>query len=257
MLLKKFGKEDLPVIVLLHGGGLSYWALNNIVENLIADYCIVTPIIDGHGEDGTNLFISIEDSANKLIRYIDNEYNGQVFAIGGLSIGAQIVVETLSMRENIAKYAFVESALVYPIKGVSALTVPIYKLCYGLVKKRWFSKMQAKTLFVADNMFEKYFADSCKMSKQSLINITLSNGNYKLKDSIQNTNAKVLIIVGEKELRLMKKSAKQLNEYIPNSELYIVKSMGHGEISLVDYQQYLKVVKKFIENHEAIIHNVI
>ena len=252
MIFKEFGKKELPVIILLHGGGLSYWSLNNIVKNLIYNYYVVTPIIDGHGDDGENIFISIEESANKLIQYIDDEYNGQVFAIGGLSIGAQIVVETLSKRENIAKYALIESALVYPIKGVSALTVPTYKLCYGLVKKRWFAKMQAKTLFVPDNMFERYFEDSFKISKQSLINITLSNGNYKLKNSIKNTKSKVLIIVGEKELKIMIKSAKLLKEYISDSELYIVKNMGHGEISLVDYEQYLKVIKMFIEKQEKI-----
>jgi pimeloyl-ACP methyl ester carboxylesterase len=250
MIFKKFGKEDLPVIILLHGGGLSYWSLNNIVETLINDYYVITPIIDGHGDDGESTFISIEDSANKLIQFIDDEYSGQVFAIGGLSIGAQIVVETLSKRENIAKYALVESALVYPIKGVSILTVPTYKLCYGLVKKRWFAKIQSKTLFVTDDMFEKYYEDSCKMSKQSLINVTLSNGNYKLKDSIKNTKAKVLIIVGEKELKIMLKSANQLNENIHNSELYIAKGMGHGEISLVHYEQFVKVVKKFIGKYE-------
>lgn len=250
MIFKEFGKKDLPIIILLHGGGLSYWSLNNIVDNLIDNYFVVTPIIDGHADDSENTFISIEDSANKLIKYIDDKCNGQVFAVGGLSIGAQIVVETLSKRENIAKHALIESALVFPIKGMSALTVPTLKLSYGLVKKRWFAKMQAKTLFIPDNMFERYFEDSCKISKQSLINIALSNGNYKLKDSIKNTKSKVLIIVGEKELKIMIKSAKLLEEYISDSHLYTVKSMGHGEFSLVDDKQYLKVIKMFIKKQE-------
>ena len=50
----------------------------------------------------------------------------------------------------------------------------------------------------------------------------------------------------------MKKSAKMLEEYIPHSELYMVKNMGHGEISLVDYKQYLKVIKMFIKKQEEI-----
>lgn len=247
MLFKKFGEKDLPVVILLHGGGLSYWSLNKIIEKLIDNYCVITPIIDGHGDDGENCFISIEDSANKLIQYIDIECNGQVFAIGGLSIGAQIIVEVLSKRESIAQYALIESALVYPIKGTSILAAPTYKLCYGLVKKKWFAKMQAKTLFITEDMFEKYYEDSCKISKQSLINITLSNGMYRLKESIKNSKAKVLIVVGEKELKLMIKSAKQLKEYIPNSELYTAKALGHGEISLVCHEQYIKVITNFFE----------
>ena len=80
------------------------------------------------------------------------------------------------------------------------MTVPTYKLFYGLVKRRWFSKLQAKTLCVPTDMFEQYYQDSLKISKQSLINITLSNGSYNLKNSIVNTKSKVLIIVGENEI---------------------------------------------------------
>lgn len=246
MLFKHFGNKDLPTIILLHGGGLSYWSLQKVIDNLTDSYYIIAPIIDGHGDDGNNTFINIEDSANKLIQFIDNEYNGHVFAIGGLSIGAQIVVETLSKRNDITKYAFIESALVYPIKGTTTLMVPLGKLTYSLIKRRWFAKLQAKSLFVSD-MFDKYYEDSCKISKQSLINITLSNGTYQLSDNIKNTTSKVLILVGSKELKIMLKSANTLNECIPNSELFVAKNMGHGELSLANYKQYVELIKKFIK----------
>jgi hypothetical protein len=144
---------------------------------------------------------------------------------------------------DIAEYAILESALVYPIKGTAAMTVPTYKLFYGLVKRRWFSKLQAKSLCVPAVMFEQYYQDSLKMSKQSLINITLSNGNYTLKSSIANTKSNVLIIVGEKEIGIMKKSAKRLHEAIKDNELYIATAMKHGELSLVYPEKYIELVK--------------
>jgi len=208
---------------------------------------VVTPIIDGHGEDGGNTFISIEDSANKLIEYIDNKHNGQVYAIGGLSIGAQIVVEALSKRAKLSEYAIVESALIYPIIGTKLLAIPAYKMCYGLIKKEWFSKLQAKTLFVSKELFEQYYRDSVNISKQSLINITLSNGNYEFKESLIDVETKVLIIVGSKELKIMKKSANKLHKIIENSEIYFADKMGHGELSLVHYDQYLKLIKNFLK----------
>lgn len=247
MLFKEFGNRSNPTIILLHGGGLSYWSLQNVVDGLVDNYHVVTPIIDGHGEDGGNTFISIEDSANKLIKYIDNEHNGQVYAIGGLSIGAQIVVEALSKRAKLSEYSIVESALIYPIKGTKLLAIPAYKMCYGLIKKEWFSKLQAKILFVSKELFEQYYRDSLDISKQSLINIALSNGNYELKDSLIDVETKVLIIVGSKELKIMKKSANKLHEAIPNSDLFIADNMGHGEFSQVQYNQYLKLIKNFLK----------
>jgi pimeloyl-ACP methyl ester carboxylesterase len=245
MIFTETNNKDFPTIILLHGGGLSHWSLQNVVNELQSYFHVVTPIIDGHGVAGEETFISISDSATKLISYIDTQCNGKVFAIGGLSIGAQIVTEVLSQRENIAEYAIIESALVYPIKDTIEMTIPVYKLCYGLLKKRWFSKIQAKTLCVSPDMFERYYEDSMKISRQSLINITLSNGNYDLKSSISNTKSKVLIIVGEKEISIMKKSAKRLHDTIRGSQLYIAPKMKHGEISLNYPEKYIELIKSF------------
>ncbi len=245
MLFKTKGDKTKPVILLLHGGGLSDWSLENTVNLLVPEYYVISAIIDGHGEDSGNEFISIEDSANKTIQYIKDNFNGSVFAICGLSIGAQIVCEMLAKEKQITKHAIIESALVYPIKFATMLTVPTYHLTYGLIKKRWFSKMQAKTLCVPDNLFETYYSDSLKMTKQSLINITKSNGSYSLKDNITNADAKVLVIVGEKEIGIMKKSAKLIHDTIKNSKLYIASKLKHGEFSLVYYCEYVNMMNEF------------
>lgn len=245
MIFKETSNVQMPTIILLHGGGLSFWSLQSIILQLKSEFHVVTPIIDGHGEDGDEEFVSIQDSAGKIIEYIDTKCNGRVFAIGGLSIGAQIIIEVLSQRANIAEYAILESALIFPIKGTEIMTVPTYKLFYGLVKRRWFSKLQAKTLCVPTDMFEQYYQDSLKISKQSLINITLSNGSYNLKNSIVNTKSKVLIIVGENEIGIMRKSAQRLNEVIKDSELYIAPAMKHGEMSLVYPKKYVELIKSF------------
>jgi len=244
MIFKETGRKECPTMIFIHGGGLSDWSVKPVVEEFQKDFHVVKVIIDGHGEAATETFISIADSATKLIHFIDTKCNKKIFAIAGLSIGAQIVTEVLSQRMDITKYAIIESALVYPIKGITNFTVPSYQICYGLIKKRWFSKLQASSLCVPSNMFETYYQDSLKISKQSLINITLSNGMYDLKEEIANTQAKVLIIVGEKELSVMKKSARKLFETIPGSELYVAPGMKHGEISLKCTQMYLDLLKK-------------
>ncbi|WP_099467443.1 alpha/beta fold hydrolase [Konateibacter massiliensis] len=240
MLFRETGDFNLPTIILLHGGGLSDWSWDKVAEILKSKYHIVMPVIDGHGDDGYTEFTSIEESAKKVIWYIDEKLGGKVFAIGGLSIGAQITAEVLSIRNDITEFAILESALVCPIKGTTMLTVPTYKLLYGLIKRRWFSRIQAKSLCVPEYDFERYYHDSLRMSRQTLINITLSNGNYELKDSITNTSAKVLIIVGSKEIRIMKKSAELLHSKIKRNQLYIAQGMKHGELSLIYTEKYIE-----------------
>lgn len=245
MLFKEFGDKNNPAILLLHGGGLSWWSLKPQIELLKDDYFVVTPIIDGHGDDWNNTFVSIEDSSQKVINYIKDNMDGEVYAICGLSIGAQIVVDILSKESGITKFAVIESALTYPMKKVSKLILPVYNLCYGLVKKRWYAKLQAKTLFVPEEMFDSYFNDSSRMTKETLINTTKSNSDFSLSPNITKTSAKVLIIVGGKEISVMKKSANILNEKIENSTLKVIEKSGHGEISLVHSDRYVKMIKDF------------
>jgi pimeloyl-ACP methyl ester carboxylesterase len=242
MLFCEYGNCGHPTIVLLHGGGLAPWSMADVISILQTSYHVVAVTIDGHGEDYAATFISIEDSASKLTAYIDERLNGFVFAIGGLSLGAQIAAEVLSRRKNIAQFAVLESALVLPLKGTKLLTVPAYQLCYGLIKKRWFAKAQAKELCIPDDMFEPYYRDSARMTKDTLVSMILSNGTYSVKEGLRKTQSKVLIIVGEKELPIMRKSAEALRGSIPCSRLYTAPGMKHGELSLLNAEKYCRLI---------------
>jgi len=246
MLFKEFGNKNAPVFVALHGGGLSWWSLQKVINLLKPNYRVIVPVIDGHGEDSATTFISIQDSAQKLITYINQNCGGQVYALSGLSLGAQIVTEVISMRPHIAKHAVIESALVYPIRGISWMAQPAFDLSYGLIQKRWFSKAQAKAMCLPEEMFEQYYKDSMKLSKQSLIHISLSNGSYRLNESIAHTSARVLIIVGESEVGLMQKSARRLHKIIAGSELLIAARMKHGELDLRFPDRLVEIIQHFI-----------
>ena len=102
----EYGNKNTEVIMLLHGGGLSWWNYRQEAELLKDRYHVVIPILDGHaGSDAP--FTSIENNAKELIDYIDENFKGSVAAIGGLSLGAQILAEMLSQRGDICRYAVI------------------------------------------------------------------------------------------------------------------------------------------------------
>ena len=126
----EFGKQNRGNILLLHGGGLSWWNYRDIAQLLEKDYHVILPVLDGHA--GSNVpFTTIEDNAARLISYIDTRFGGRVLAIGGLSLGGQVAVEMLSQRPDICQYAMIESVLVKPMKLTSALIGPTFGMSYG------------------------------------------------------------------------------------------------------------------------------
>lgn len=247
MIFREFGDKALPTIVLLHGGGLSWWAFTDIIPLLKEKYHVVTPIIDGHGDDGKTTFISIEESAQKLLQYIDTNINGNVHALCGLSLGGQIIIDVLSRRVDIAKYAVIESAMVIPPGSLTRLLAKSSGMFYGLIRYKWFAKLQAKALYINKNLFNQYFNDSKNMSKESLVNISISNVGYKVPVGLKYSKAKVMIIIGGKEMRIMDKSARKLISILPNARLYKYPGMRHGELSLARSKEYIALINRLIE----------
>ena len=197
MVVKEYGKTNKDTIILLHGGGLSWWNYEEVVELLKDEYHIILPILDGHaGSD--NDFTNIEDNADEIIKYIDDNYDGNVKLIGGLSLGGQILLDILSKRDNICEYAIIESALVYSMKVTNKLITPSIKISYSLISKKWFSKLQFKSLKIKESLFDKYYNDSSKISMRNMITFLKSNSNY-CKENLQNIKTKSLVFVGSKE----------------------------------------------------------
>jgi len=247
MIFREFGDKAHPTIILLHGGGLSWWAFADIIPLLKEKYHVVTPIIDGHGDDGKTTFISIEESAQKLLQYIDTNFKGNVHALCGLSLGGQIIIDVLSRRVDIAKYAVIESAMVIPPGSLTRLLAKSSGMFYGLIRYKWFAKLQAKALYINENLFNQYFDDSKKMSKESLVNISLSNVGYTVPDGLKYSKTNVMIIIGGKEMKIMDKSARKLISILPQAQLCKNPGMKHGELSLARSKEYIALINRFIE----------
>ena len=241
----EYGKENKNVIILLHGGGLSWWNYREVAEMLQADYHIILPILDGHANSDRD-FTTIEDNAKEIIKFVDEQFGGSVMLIGGLSLGAQIVLEILSQRKNMCRYAFIESALVVPSKLTYSMIKPAFGSCYGLIRHKWFAKLQFKSLRIKADLFEEYFRDTCGISKNNMIAFLQENSLYSLKKNIRACEAEVHIFVGEKENRTMRKSASIIRENLQNSYMEIIPNRYHGEFSINHAEDYVGQLLKIV-----------
>ena len=243
----EYGDANKDAIILLHGGGFSWWNYREIAETLSSDYHIILPILDGHAESNDD-FSTIEDNAARIISFIDEHLGGSVLLIGGLSLGGQILLEILSQRKNICRYALVESALVIPSKFTYSMIKPAFGSCYGLIKHKWFAKLQFRSYRIKQELFEDYFRDTCGISKQNMISFLQANSMYSVKESLKESCSKVSIFVGEKENNAMQKSASIIHNALPGSSLQVLPKMYHGEFSMNHANDYANTVIQMIQN---------
>ena len=241
----EYGTQNHDTVILLHGGGLSWWNYREVAQLLADKYHVVLPALDGHA-DSDAPFTSIEDNAARLIAYIDKHHGGSVYAVGGLSLGGQIAVEMLTQRPDICRFALLESTLVKPSKLTHALIKPTFGMSYGLIKQKWFAKMQAAYLGIPQKLFDDYYRDTCKISKEDMIAFLKSNSAYSIKPALRDAQAKIHIVFGSKEQASIRTSGRLLNRMIPGSTLEILPGYRHGDLSLNHPQAYAQMLLTLI-----------
>ncbi len=241
----EYGKDNRETLILLHGGGLSWWDHREAGEILADRFHVILPILDGHAGSDRH-FTTIEDNAREIIDFIDSELGGRVLLLGGLSLGAQIALEILSQRGDICDKALIESAAVIPSRLTNSLIGPAFSSSYSLIKSRTFAKRQFKSLHIKSELFEEYYRDTCLIEKDDLIAFMKANTAYELKESIRDTSADVHIYIGDKETSEIKRSAEKLSKELPNSSLTVLKGLYHGEFSINNPEKYAEEVRKII-----------
>lgn len=242
---KEYGDENGPLLIFLHGGGVSSWMWSKQIQYFNNYHCVTIDLPE-QGNNTANHIFSIENSARSVIEITKKLYKGKTITVVGFSLGAQVLVEMLSLEPTLVDYSIINSALVVPMKG-EKLTGSMLKLFFPLIKNRKFSKLQAKTLYIRDEYFDQYYSESNDMSLETLIRILKENMTFQLPKSFNKAEGRILITVGEKEKRIMKKSAQILTRNNPNCTGVIIPNVGHG-IPLSDSDLFNQIIETWLNN---------
>ncbi|RUL53546.1 alpha/beta hydrolase [Lysinibacillus antri] len=241
---QEFGNQNAPLIVFLHGGGVSGWMWEKQVQYFQNYYCIV-PDLPEQGKSAGEGPFSIQKSAEQINQLIRQKASGQKVIVIGFSLGAQVAIQMLSLDAKLIDYAIINSALVLPSPLIKKLIKPIMKLTYPLIKNKFFSKLQAKSLYIDENNFERYYNESSTINLHTLTRILEENMSFTLPKQFSKAKAKILVTVGEKEKAMMKKSTFKIIESNPNCTGIILSNIGHG-LSMANPTYFNQMIEKWI-----------
>ena len=95
--------------------------LSSSSTNLVEEYRVILPTLNGHGEEYQLDYVSTEDSALEILDYIKENCDGKLFALGGVSLGGQIAMELLSLDSDIAEKAIIDGSICIPSAKVGEI----------------------------------------------------------------------------------------------------------------------------------------
>lgn len=258
MKFHEFGDDTNPHIMLIHGGGNAWWNYLRQARILSEQYHVILPTLDGHGEEHAIPYVSTEATADKLMDYINERCEGKLFALCGVSLGGQIVIELLSRKADLAEKAIIDGSVCYPTPNMAKICMLVFKLIYRAVftekacKKQiaLMPKMLPEKMLFSKELQDYYINETPLQPKETMISVYKTYMNYHLKESLRETKAQVMYWFGEKEMKCVKKSARLFQSFVPHCEIYEAKKYNHGYLALYLPEEWLELACRFFERQE-------
>lgn len=241
---EEYGDKDAPLLLFLHGGGVSSWMWNEQICYFTNYHCVAVDLPE-QGKSIEAGDFSIQQSAVQVMEVIEKLANGKETAVIGFSLGAQVVIQLLSDYPKAIQYAVINSAFVKQSQIAEKRLIPLMQLAFPLIKNRTFAKFQAKALSVNDNHFETYFSESRQMKPDTLSRIIRENMSFEIPDPFSKAESRILVTVGENERAVMKNSAFKIIESNKNGSGIIIGNAGHST-PMSNPQLFNRLIEKWI-----------
>lgn len=227
MYVRETGNADGPVLLLIHGGGVAGWMWKAQIDHFGARFRILVPDLPGHDHSRDVAFTTSAAVVAELAAHLGRLPAGTDVTVAGFSLGAQLALELASSHPGLVTRVVVTSALTGGIP-LPSLSHGLIRLTAPLARQTWFARLQAKSLYIPDDLLDDYLRTSKNLPAESLVALTRANADFRTPPAWPAFPGAALLLAGAKEPRSLREGMRQLAHDHPRSELIIHEDAGHG-----------------------------
>jgi len=227
--IKETGKNNDKTIVFLHGDGIAGWMWDEQLK-AFSDYHCIVPDLPGHGKSAKVKSFTVQSTADAIIDIIKNKAKNGKAHLVGLSLGAQIVVQILSTAPEVVDHALISGALVrnsQPTESFLKLLDNLITLYLPDKNKTIRIMSYVRSYNIPRNLHSKFKESTHAIEPYSLDKILRENMLFRMPSGLNNVNIPVLVMAGQKDFIIIKESAVNLLNVLPNSKGAMALKVGH------------------------------
>ena len=248
MNIHTFGDSNNPVMILVHGVLTPWQIWEERAEYFSKKYYVLVPELDGHTENETSEFISVEDEAEKIVNYCLENDMTNVAVICGLSMGGAISYNIWKSQKLNIEYLILDGA---PLIPCGNMMIKIMEKSYLQIidksKKRDPKVIESfKRDFLPEKYLDDYLLIADRISNTSIHNILFSVFKGNIQEGIV-SDTKILYIHGTKGNEVLsKKAAARMKKYYPDTGVVCCKGDTHCYKALYEPQKWIEIVEEFL-----------
>jgi pimeloyl-ACP methyl ester carboxylesterase len=227
LFVRESGPVGAPAIVFLHGGNMSGWSWQPVVERMQRYRCLV-PDLPQHGESFQRGPYEMGRAATAVAQLIRSRVGTGRAHVVGLSLGAQVGVQLLATEPKLVDRAVLCGTVINTMPGVR-----LTRLLLGLlaritwfpwvVNRHWYARHGGIPLAKIDD----YRADVRLMTGAQLARVVVASAGFTPPDGLGQSDSPTLFLTGTKEMWFVRRSAAALAQRMPNGVDRVAIGMLH------------------------------
>jgi pimeloyl-ACP methyl ester carboxylesterase len=224
--VRESGPATAPTILFLHGGGASGWTWQPQMAAL-ADYHCLAPDLPEQGQSAAAGPFTIRAAAAQVAGLIRARAHGGRADVVGLSLGAQTAVQLLSTAPVLVDHALVSGTLVRPLPGAGLINLLAW-LYMPFRNNPLLIRANMRSYGIPARYYRQFAADTRRLRAASFTHITTENMRFRLPPGLDRVAVPTLVVVGEKEPKLIHQSARDLVAALRRAQGMVARGVGHN-----------------------------
>ncbi|MBQ8160763.1 MAG: alpha/beta hydrolase [Clostridia bacterium] len=247
MTFHKFGRPNLPLMILLQPSCLRWDVFESVIEKLKDEYHLLVPAFPGYDPDKPeDDFPGVEEVAGEIADYLVSQNRQEVEAIYGLSMGGSVVFRLLTDPRLHFCHVVIDA-------GISPYQMPyLLTRCaavrdyVGIRIGKHLSPTILARLFSAQKFSQEdlqYLQTVLRgMSSRTIWNSFESCNNFSFPAVCPKTWDHMVYWYGEKERSKRTKELKFMTEHFPQIHRLCLQGMDHGDLLIVYPDLFVKML---------------
>lgn len=245
------GKADAKPVLLIHGMAMTAEnCYGKTARTLAKKYRVILACLDGHDPRTGSVFDSIDKCCEQIERYVNKRFGGKVYAVSGFSLGGTVALALMQRGKIKAEKLHLDGAL--------CTSLGIIKIPCKLMMTKGVGYMQ-KGHKLPHILLDKVFGQDSKGLSEQLYTFvepeTVEKAcdafyGFKPKAALKSCTSDVQFWCGSIET-YQKKSARKLEEYLPEMRVRVFKDLGHGQMLREHSRAYIRELKGFLADKQS------
>ena len=226
MHVRENGPPDAPAIVFLHGLGTSGWMWQWQADGL-ADYRCLMPDLPGHGQSASEPWTSIDDTADKVARLIEQRTPLGRAHVVGLSLGGFVTTRLLLRAPQRVDHAIISGMTVVPFSFPRIARLMIHATA-PLIKTPVAARIVSRLLRIPARYVQEWRTSARPMSRTTYVRALDEILPFGLPSGLDQVHIPTLVVAGGHELRQTVRSVGVLAGAMPKAQGRIAPRLGHA-----------------------------